>query len=132
LSVTGLDFGDRLRRMLASVEATVLEEAAEVVAQDQREGAPTFSGKLKQSHQLVRTADGFESGFTAGHGLVIDRGRKRSKPYKVTRKGTSFEVKRRMLGSKEAPRGMSRGAIRELRRQWNDVVARAAARAEGS
>lgn len=132
MSVTGLDFPERIARMLATFGAELVEVGAVIVSDAQLARTPGRTDKLKRTHGLARIGGGFAAGFDAPYGGVIDRGRKRNKaPYKVSRGGSSFEVKRRMLGSEFAPRGMNRGAVRELRRHWPEVISRAAARAEG-
>jgi len=138
----GADLGGLLTRVLDNAQ----ELATDVLHEAAPPRTPVGSGRDKHPGQLLASlglvrADGLapnEVGFggkgNATYAAVINRGRKRSKPYSFTRGGATVSVKGRMLGSKQshARRGQIRGMVRELRRRWDSVVEAAIGKAGGA
>jgi hypothetical protein len=102
-------------------------------------------GELKASRTVTRSAEQGSISWSAPHALVINLGRKRSKPYSRQLRGTTVPKRgrrgrllgasgtkpfTRMLGSKQARGGMTRPAFRALRRDWGRVIEKAVARTE--
>lgn len=96
-------------------------------------------GLMKKSWQYFRNRDGFETLKNyAPHGIIIDRGRRRG----VTAKGAVRDRSHRagkvnkaakMLGSKQAPIGITRAVWRRINRvERYDISARAIAKAEAA
>lgn len=94
-------------------------------------------GLMKKSWQYFRNRDGFETLKNyAPHAMIIDRGRKKG----VTAKGERRDASHRrgkvnkaakMLGSKQAPIGVTRAVWRRINRvERYDISARAIAVAE--
>jgi len=131
----GARFGPDVSRAVTNLLISVKSKAADTLVGSIR--LPVGSGRDRHPGQLASTLgivkeSGLTSnqvGFGTPYGAVINRGRKRSKPYSYHRGGTAVQVPRgRMLGSLQTGRGRITGkAIRQLRESWEKLVEEAAA-----
>lgn len=93
-------------------------------------GASGALARSQQTHMPTGEAFGRVT-LSAAYAQAINIGRKMSKPFsRRTASGGKTKEFSRRLGSRKQPRGMTRGAERQLRREWPDVVTEAAQRAE--
>lgn len=150
------DFGPQLSVWTGRMRRNLVDEATDfMIVKSEREpvgSGPRYKGGkqpgvLKASRVITRGPEQSSIGWTAPHAAIINRGRKRSKPYSRRLRGTSADASRgkrgknlgaggtkpftRMLGSKQARGGMTRPAFVALRRDWGKVIEKAVARTEG-
>jgi hypothetical protein len=125
---------EQLRGLLLAVE----DETSSRVTGYMESRAANRTGRLKASLRVTRGAGlaPDEIGFDAPYSAVLNKGRKRSKAYTFrTPTGKKAQVPKRMLGSKQeqARRGMTRGTLRQLRREWPEIIQAASSKVgEGS
>lgn len=150
------DFGPQMAGWIGRAKRALIDEAGDHVelhsAREPVGSGPRYKGgkqpgQLKASRKVIKTVESRIIRWDAPHSIVINRGRKRSKPYSRAIRKLGADENRghrgkklgaagtkpftRMLGSKQARGGMTRPAFRALRRDWGKVIERAVARTEG-
>jgi hypothetical protein len=129
LEILARDFPEHIGRLVRTLSGELKARTVHQLETALKARTPVgATGRLAQSLGV----SGDEVGFSDVKAIGLNPGRKKSKPFSRTtpRGGKSIEFSRR-LGSKSQPRGMTRGAIRELRRVWPDVVKEAIAASSG-
>lgn len=132
----GPDLGSYLTRVLSAAKDLTAEhvEAATRPRTPVGSGRDQHPGALAASLGLTLGGGLADSivGLGTPYGTVVNRGRKRSRPYEfTTRTGKKAKVEKRMLGSKQTPearRGLFRGGIRQTRREFPNVIEKAVAK----
>lgn len=120
-----LDLHNKAIEALRAITPRDSGETAALVASD-----PTNPESAIEALQPTRVGFGGTS-EQRRKANALNIGRRSSKtPYKVTRNGKTYEVKRRVLGSRQAPQGMKGPVLRQLKAREDEILTAAIAKAE--